>query len=155
MKSLQDMQALRTGLEAGAENRAEKNLTESDKKFRKKTARINMAMVLECDGKDSSKKSTDGPRSKEEICKDITHKEYGESHVESGKCVSRTKPAPSKSRLLDENLNLKEVDKSRNLNKTSEPQNCWRGSDNEKMHNKSNSKPPIAGQKHTFRFLNR
>jgi len=127
-------------------------LTESDKKFRKKTAKINVAMVLECDGKDSSKKSMDGPRSNEEICKDMTHREYGESHLESGNGVSRTNPVPSKSRLLDENLNLKEVDKSRNLNKTCETQNWWRGSDSEKMHNKSDSKPPTAGKKQTLMF---
>jgi len=137
--------------EAVAENGAEMNLTESDKKFRQKTARENfseVAMVLEYDGKGSSKKPTDGPRLREDICKDMAHKKCEEAHVESGNCVSRTNPVLSKSRLLGENLNLSEVDKSSNLGKTSETRSCWRESDKEDLHNTGDSIPPVAGVKH-------
>lgn len=148
IKSLQDINAH----EAGAENVGEKDLTESDKKFRQRIGRGNVpdvTMVLECDGKGPSKKPADGPRLRENICKDMGHKDYGEAHVESGICVSRTNPVPIKSKLLDENLNLKEVDKCSNLNKTSEKRSCWRESDKDGLHNNGDWKPAMAGVKHS------
>lgn len=125
-------------------------MTESAKKFWQKTEREtvpDVTMVLECDGKGSSKKSTDGPRLRENTCKNMVHQEYGEARVESGSYVPRSNSVSSKSRVLDENLNLKEVDKSSNLSKASEKRSCWRESDKERMHNKGDSTPSMAGVK--------
>lgn len=134
---------------------AEKDLAENDKKFRQRTERENVSdltMVPECHGNGSLKKSDEGARLRENICKDMTHKEYGEAPVESGVSVSRTNPFPStgKSKLLDEKLNLKVVDKSSNVGKTSEKRNCSRESDKDGPHNKAHSKPAMSGVTHSL-----
>ena len=96
-----------------------------------------LSMVLERDGKGSSEKFIGGSQPTDDVCKDMAHKEYGESHVELA--------LPYKSKLRDENSNSKDDDQSSKYNKASEKQSCWRESDQKGLHNKGDWKHAMPG----------
>lgn len=107
-------------------------------------------MVLECDGKGFLKKFVDGLWLRENICKDMGYKDYGEVYVELGICVLWINFVLIKLKLLDENLNLKEVDKCSNFNKIFEKWSCWWEFDKDGLYNNGDWKFVMVGVKYSF-----
>lgn len=145
------MDAHKVDAEAVNESDENKNGKEDSQKSEKEN--VEMTVVLKRDVKAHLLKLADELRLLQNPCKDFTHQEYEDIHVEIGLSDSQTNCA-NQSKLRNENLKSIEDEQISSHSVNSDKQSCWRESDSKCQHGKSDWKHAVPGVKPTlFQFV--
>lgn len=136
----QRMDAHKVDAEAVNESDENKNGKEDSQKSEKEN--VEMTVVLKRDVKAHLLKLADELRLLQNPCKDFTHQEYEDIHVEIGLSDSQTNCA-NQSKLRNENLKSIEDEQISSHSVNSDKQSCWRESDSKCQHGKSDWKHAV------------